>query len=49
MSFDASPEGTRDMYETTTKRISMYRSGLSDNVAFTEEDRAKQNSEKKRK
>jgi hypothetical protein len=49
MSFDASPEGTRDMYETTTQRISMYRSGLSDKVSFTEEDRAKQNSEKKRK
>lgn len=48
MAFDRSAGGTRAAWASMSARISDYRAARSDSVAFTEEDRAQQESEKKR-
>jgi len=49
LSFDKNSEGTRLAYKSLSSTISSYRADLCDEVLFTEEDRAQQSSEKKRK
>jgi hypothetical protein len=49
LSFDKNSEGTRLAYISLSSTISSYRADLCDEVLFTEEDRARQSSEKKRK
>ena len=49
MSYDKTARGTKEAWISASMRIAEYRSGRSKNVSFTEEDRAKQHSEKKRK
>ena len=49
MSFDKNSEGTRLAYKSLSSKIANYRADLCDEVLFTEEDRAQQSSEKKRK
>lgn len=49
MSYDKTARGTKEAWISASMRIAAYRSGRSKNVSFTEEDRAKQHSEKKRK
>jgi hypothetical protein len=49
MSFDKNSEGTRQAYKSLSSKIANYRADLCDEVLFTEEDRAQQSSEKKRK
>jgi Mg-chelatase subunit ChlD len=49
MSYDKTARGTKEAWISASMRIAAYRSGRSKNVSFTDEDRAKQDSEKKRK
>ena len=49
MSYDKTARGTKEAWISASMRIAAYRSGRSKEVSFTEEDRAKQHSEKKRK
>ena len=48
MAYDKTAEGTVSAWVSASMRISDYRSGRSKDVSFAEEDRAKQESEKKR-
>lgn len=49
MSYDKTSRGTKEAWISASMRIAAYRSGRSKDVSFTEEDRARQHSEKKRK
>ena len=48
MAYDKTAKGTALAWVSASERIAAYRSGRSKDVSFTEEDRAKQESEKKR-
>jgi hypothetical protein len=47
MAYDKTAKGTMSAWDSVSMRIAEYRSGRSNNVSFTEEDRSKQESEKK--
>ena len=49
MSFDKTSQGTSAVWVSTSERIKDFRSGKKKDVSFTDEDRKKQKSEKKRK
>ena len=49
MSYDKTARGTKEAWISASMSIAAYRAGRSKDVSFTEEDRAKQHSEKKRK
>jgi hypothetical protein len=48
MSFDKSTKGTRSVWESVSLRVSDYRAAKTEEVTFTDEDRERQESEKKR-
>ena len=48
MAYDKTAKGTASAWASASRRIAAYRSGRSKDVSFTEEDRAKQESEKNR-
>jgi hypothetical protein len=49
MAHDKDRHGTHAAWASLSRRIADYRSGNKENVSFTEEDRAQQKIEKKRK
>jgi hypothetical protein len=49
MSFDKTSHGVAQAFSSVSSRIRSYRTGLADDVSFTEEDRKKQKSEGKDK
>jgi hypothetical protein len=49
MAFDKTAQGTADAWTSASGRIADYRASRRENVSFTEEDRAKQGSERRRK
>ncbi len=48
MSFDRSAAGTRGAFESLSAKLANYRSGKCDQMAFDQDDRQKQKSERKR-
>jgi hypothetical protein len=49
MLFDKTGVGTRNAFASVSQNISNYRASRSQDVSFTDEDRKKQRSERKRK
>ena len=48
IAFDKNMQGTQAVWHATTQRVAAYRAGAAARVEFTEEDRARQESEQKR-